>query len=167
MWSVTSRDYARWHQETWGNKPPNDALVGCADWNIDGWSRSAEDHFTLTNSSSDENTIDELLENVETRGIPFLDRMSSWERAAEQFLSEQSMFDRAADFYLIADNRVAAREALLEGIRTFEVEGRPDNGGELPVLKQRIEQLFPTSAPTTDTQIGIGERLAAPPSHTT
>ena len=142
MWSVSSRTFSQWHEATWGEKPANDSVAGCADWNISGWTPSAgEDHLTLTNADSDNAVIAELLGNIEKRGIPFLDRFSSWERAAEQLVSKNWMYDRAADFYLIADNLPSAKATLLKGIQTFEVDGRKDQFRQLPRLKKRLGKL--------------------------
>ena len=95
----------------------------------------------MTNADSDNAVIAELLGNIEKRGIPFLDRFSSWERAAEQLVSKNWMYDRAGDFYLIADNLPSAKATLLHGIQTFEVDGRKDQFRQLPRLKKRLGKL--------------------------
>jgi hypothetical protein len=48
------------------------------------------------------------------------------------------MYDRTADFLLIAGRPEEAHATIHEGIRTFEIEGRKDTVGELPRLKRRL-----------------------------
>jgi hypothetical protein len=83
-----------------------------------------------------------FLENCDGVGFPFLERISSWEGAAEQLCAERWHFDRASDFRLIAGHRESARAMILEGINTFEQAGRVDNFGELPRLRERLDRYF-------------------------
>lgn len=149
MWSVSSRKYSRWHEATWGEKPANDSVAGCAEWNIPNWTRSTHDdhHLTLTNTSADNAVIAQLLDNIEKCGIPYVDRFSAWEPAAEQLVSKGWMYDRAADFYLIAGNQPRANAILLEGIKKVEAGGSKSLVGELTTLQDRLDHLAQDQPP--------------------
>ncbi|HEX7968762.1 MAG TPA: hypothetical protein VF502_11120 [Stellaceae bacterium] len=144
MWSASTPEYLEWHQGRWNDeKPRGDTLASLADWNIPGWSRApADPRCTLTNTPGDAAVMASLRADIERIGLPFLARVSTWEGAAERLRRERWMYDRAADFLLIAGRREEARATLLEGIHTFEVLGRPDTFQELPRLKRRLARYF-------------------------
>ena len=144
MWSANTPDYPEWHQAQWSEeKPPGDTLGSLADWNIPGWSRKpADPRYTLTNTAEDAAVLASFRTDIEGAGLRFLERISTWEGAAEQYRKERWMYDRAADFLLIAGRPEEAHATLLEGIHTFEVEGRKDTFGELPRLKRRLARYF-------------------------
>jgi len=143
MWGAGAPEYARWHEVQWGAGPPNDALGGLSDWNIPGWPRGADAHFELTNTSRDALEMRELRRAVEEVGLPFLDVISTWEGAAEHLRAQHSMYHRAVDFLLIAGQPARALVVLREGIRRYEVQGRPDQFADLPQLHARAARYFP------------------------
>jgi hypothetical protein len=147
MWEARAPGYLRWHEAEWGTPAPNDGLGGLAEWNIPGWPRGHA-HFELTNSAQDETEMLELLRAIDTAGLPFLDAISTWEGAAEHLRTQRSRYDRAADFLIIAELRDRALATLQEGIRSFEVEGRPDHFNELPRIRARLSRYFPGVGPT-------------------
>lgn len=142
MWGASSKRYRAWYKEQWGELPDNDALGGCADWNIPGWDRACCEHFNLRGKMCDELEIRCLIENIESVGLPYLDRISSLEGAANELVAGIWMFDKAADFLLMAGNKQRAREALELGIQRFSDEGVVDNFEELPRLKERLIRYF-------------------------
>jgi hypothetical protein len=101
MWAVNSPEYSKWYQKEWGQKPANNALGGCADWNIPGWTRDPTVHFRLDNSSKDLNEVDCLIENSLQAGIPYLDTISNWRGAAESLIASGPPYSKAADFLMI------------------------------------------------------------------
>ena len=127
--------------------PSNDALGGCAEWNIPGWSR---DHYRapLTNNPvTDSVVMQELLNNIESCGLPFMDRISTWTGAAEHLLVDVPPWhSRAADLFLMAGEAERAA-ALLEGIHQFKDLGRPDQSipPEREGLEQRLKMFFDMS----------------------
>jgi hypothetical protein len=124
-------------------KPRGDTLASLADWNIPGWSRAAADpRYTLTNTPEDAAVMASFRADIERHGLPFLARVSTWEGAAELLRKDRWMYDRAADFLLIAGCTEEARATLLEGINTFEAMGRADAFNELPRLKRRLARYF-------------------------
>ena len=147
-WGVTSREYSRWYAAEWGTKPVNNALGGSADWNIPGWNRGVGQHFHLNGTATDLAEMTCLRENTEAPGIPYLDRISDFSLAAEEHLKQRWMFDVAADFFMIAGENQRARDALYEGIKTFEGDKRPDNFQELPRIKLRLQKYFGIDADT-------------------
>jgi hypothetical protein len=65
-----------------------------------------------------------------------------WRGAAECLINERWMYDKAADFLLIAGDGDEAKRAILRGIEDYEVHARVDNFGELPRLKERLARYF-------------------------
>ncbi len=146
-WEASNAEYSRWHLRTWGSAANSDSLGGLVEWNIPGWSRSATDHFALSNAPSDARKWQQLRMDISNVGLPFLDRISTWTGAAAELRSKRWMFDRASDFLMIAGERESAREVLLEGLRTFTTEGRIDSFRELPRIRQRWERYFGDPSP--------------------
>lgn len=142
MWGSTSKDYAKWYEAQWGVPPANNALGGASDWNVAEWKRGPGKHFQLSGKPEDAAEMSEFLACVERAGLPYLDRISSWVGAAEELVAQKWMFDRAADFLLIAGEYAGAKEVLLEGIRTFTIDSRHDNFNELPLIEQRLQRYF-------------------------
>lgn len=138
-WGVHFQDYTAWLQSEWKEVPTLDS-IGAAEWNIPGWSRRADRHFSLTNAPTDAAEWREFLDDVDDAGLPYLERISSFRGAAEELVRQGWHFDLAADFLLLAGDRESALETAREGIRTFEAEGRADNFGELPRLRARVKR---------------------------
>jgi hypothetical protein len=145
MWAANAPAYSDWHKKEWPDqKAPGETLGSLADWNIPGWSRKpADPRRTLLNTVADFQTMAAFRADVENAGLPFLEKISTWEGAAEQCRKERWMYYRAADFLVLAGKREEAHAAILEGIRTFEAEGRPDILNEIPHLKRRLARYFP------------------------
>lgn len=122
-------------------KPPNDALVGLADWNIPGWSRGL-DHFNLNGTLSDYRELGVFLRHIEEVGLPFLHAMSSWTAAAERLISERWSFHRAADFFMVANRPDRASDALREGLRLYESGEYFDQSREIDKIKARLARYF-------------------------
>jgi hypothetical protein len=144
MWSANAPAYLEWHKKEWsGEEALGDTLGSLADWNIPGWScKPADPRRTLLNTEADAQTMAAFRGDIENVGLPFLERISTWEGAAEQWRKERWMYDRAADFLLLAGRRDEAQSTILEGIRAFESEGRHDTFDELPRLKRRLARYF-------------------------
>lgn len=144
MWSANAPAYLEWHKKEWSDeKALGDTLGSLADWNIPGWScKPADPPRTLLNTEADTQTMALFRADIENAGLPFLAKISTWEGAAEHYRKERWMYDRAADFLLIAGRRDEAQSTILEGIRAFEAEGRHDTFHELPRLKRRLARYF-------------------------
>lgn len=142
IWNVSAPAYRKWFEAEWGRATENDALGGASEWNIPGWTRGIG-HFHLTGGAGDESELRAFLHDVERAGLPFLERLSTWEGAADFCRASRWMYDRAADFLLIAGQPERARETLLEGARTFTAGGRYDALQELPRIRARLERYFP------------------------
>jgi hypothetical protein len=84
-----------------------------------------------------------LLQNTVETGIPYLDSVFSWTGAAQDLLRWRWHHDLASDFLLLAGAPDAAREALLTGLRRFEVEGMTGLRSEIPRVKARLQRFFP------------------------
>ncbi|KAA0543120.1 hypothetical protein FZW96_20995 [Bacillus sp. BGMRC 2118] len=142
MWSVTSNTYSKWYKEQWDTNPANKGIVGVAEWNIPGWSRSASNHFILTNSADDGNQMIELKRNIETIGIPFYEAIKDWNTAAE-YASKSIivLYDKVCDFYLLAGEPEKAKEVLEQGIKEIEHRGN-DQLMQLPEINKRLQKYF-------------------------
>jgi len=138
IWEVTSPAYARWYRAEWGGDDAPDAVASAMDWDVPGW--TGQLRRRLTGAPGDAEVMAGFLLDVERAGLPFLAKMSNWTAAAEQLRGKRWMFDRASDFLIIAGQPERAREVILEGIRNFEVDKRPDSLKELPRLKARLER---------------------------
>lgn len=142
MWGVHSSAYSKWYKDEWGEKPVNNALGGCADWNIPGWTRGVSEHFNLRNAKADSSEIETLTRNVQQAGFPYLERISSWQGAAEDLLASKWMYCKAADFLLIAGEKQRAKEAVLEGIQNSKPGGPNEQFDELADLERRLKRYF-------------------------
>jgi hypothetical protein len=144
MWSVRSLSYPKWYAETWGEPTSWDLMADSADWNIPGWARGpAAQRFQLRNIAEDAREMAEFRESFLGAGLDYLERVSTWEGAAEALRVHRWGFDRAADFLMIAGQRERAREVLLEGLDTFVRQGRQDALNEVPGLRARLARYFP------------------------
>jgi hypothetical protein len=70
-----------------------------------------------------------------------LDKLSTWQGAAEDLLRWRWHYARAADFFMIDGKKQRAIEAINAGITNFTAIGRADPFTELPTLKERLQEL--------------------------
>jgi len=142
FWSsfgTQSSYYVLWHKKKWGMKPVNNALTGCADWDVEGWSDSIPEKLLIQNTISDQEVMSLWLRTFESAGRGYLDRIADWEGAADQLLSERRFWTKASNFFLIADQEEKAWKALESGIYDIQENGRADNYQELPVMRERLK----------------------------
>jgi hypothetical protein len=144
MWSAAAPAYLEWHKKEWSDeKALADTLGSLADWNIPGWScKPADPRRTLLNTEADAHAMTSFRADIENAGLPFLEKLSTWEGAAEQCRKDRWMYYRAADFLILAGKFDEAQSTIVEGIRAFEAEGLPDRFDELPRLKRRLARYF-------------------------
>jgi hypothetical protein len=143
MWSATSLAYPTWYAERWGEEPAHGVLGDSADWNIPGWCRGpAAARIHLSNTAEDAREMTEFRDAVLGAGLSWLDRMSTWEGAAEARRASRRSFGPAADYLMIAGQPERARAILLEGIDNYTRQGRSDHYEELPGLRGRLERYF-------------------------
>lgn len=142
MWGITSKEYTKWYKEQWGNKPINNGIVGAAEWNIPGWTRDVTKHFTLTNSKSDEEEFDELINNIINIAIPYYEKISNWNIAAE-YASQETiiLYHKVCDFYLISGQKEKAKKILELGIKEIQ-QRKHDQLMLLPQIQKRLEKYF-------------------------
>ncbi len=142
VWGARAPAYKKWHHEKFGvvlrMTHSEGSRIGTS-----LWSRLFSDQATLTNNrESDQAVLDQLLRDICDCGLPFLDRISTWEGAAERPVEEGWMYDRAADFLLIAGDPKRSQEILQIGVQQFTILGRSDNLDELPRLEARLNLFF-------------------------
>jgi len=83
-----------------------------------------------------------LLDNCVRVGIPFLDSISSYDKAAERYATEKDWV-AATDNFLLAGDRDRARETLLKGMREYALQGTEwDRTRKLPQLQLRQTKFF-------------------------
>src|SRR5258708_36661723 len=116
MWSANAPEYLEWCRKQWSDeKPSGDTLGDLADWNIPGWSRGpAGPRYTLTNAAEDAAVSASFRSDIEGAELPWLERVSTWEGAAEHFRKQRWRYDKAADFLLIAGRLEEAHAMILE-----------------------------------------------------
>lgn len=138
MWDVSSNEYGKWYEQTWGTQlaKANNVVVASADWNIPNWLEGNEEHFTLYNKKSDKKEFSKFVQNVINIGIPHYEQIMDWNTAAEMALNEEDVFyERVCDFYLMANEKKKAKDVL-----TYSLERATDENYE--DLKQRMDKYF-------------------------
>jgi hypothetical protein len=141
--SVWSPFYNKWLRRQ--ERPiSSGCLRGCAHWNVPGWQRSATDwsgaegiDIDFTDPVARYAVIDQWKNKCEQAGLPFLERLSSWEGAAEDLLSSGEHYDQAADFFLIGGNTGRAIEALEKGIQFLQKQDFSWSEKAHPILVEK------------------------------
>jgi hypothetical protein len=146
MWSATSLVYPAWHAEQWGKPPAHGIMGDSADWNIPGWgSVLPAAKVRLSNAAEDVREMAAFLDAVLGAGLRWLERVSTWEGAAEARRASGHGFGQAADYFMLAGQPERARESLLEGIDTYARHPHNDWFREADGLRLRLERYFPDS----------------------
>lgn len=146
-YSVSSKEYSRWHKAEFGTEDTNDHLSSEMDWNIKGMAFPVIDniqelHFQIIAESHREKVLGILKENVINVGIPYLDRLSNWENAAHDLVDKDWFHDKAADFFLIASNKEKARWALQQGLDYWDRHPKASFPESKDELHKRIVKYF-------------------------
>ncbi len=115
--SVTSPKYSQWYLLEYNRKPSNNALAGEMYWNLEGWKHPRPD---IASEKNRKKKMQLLLEDILSIGLPFLEKYSDWENAADLLLEKNWLHDKACDFYLIAGKRSKAQKALNKGLKYWE-----------------------------------------------
>src|SRR5260370_35349401 len=115
-----------WYWKQWRDEKASGDTLGDIDgWNIPGWSREpAGPRYTLTNTAEDAAVSASFRSDIEDAGLPWLERISTWEAAAEHFRKQRWRHDKAADFLLIAGCLEEEHAMILPGIPHVEGTGR-------------------------------------------
>ena len=137
QWSVRSSEYSSWYKKRWGVPPASSGIAGAMEWNIPEWSRTSNNRFLLTNSPSDVEVLEELVENSVQHGVNFLKAISSWEGAASWVHGERLRYDLAVDLLLLAGLPNQAATVLHDGLSEFCDKDRPDQLGQVEALNAR------------------------------
>lgn len=144
MWSATSLAYPAWHAERWGKPPAHGIMGDSADWNIPGWrSVVPAAKVRLSNTAEDVREMAAFLDAVLGAGLTWLERVSTWEGAAEARRASGHGFGHAADYFMLAGQPGRARETLLEGIDSYSQHPGNDWFKEADGLRLRLAQYFP------------------------
>jgi len=153
---VTSREYARWYQEMWGEPPPSDSIWAGNEWNIPNWPRKTKKKrfglfassgkglpkdFHLTNSEEDKEEMMVLRAAIEGPALEHLDRVTSWEGAAQ---GTWSLYHTriVGDLYMIAGDKAKARQVIEDGIQEFEASNDRNKEQFIADLKERRSRYF-------------------------
>ena len=141
-WLAQSTAYLEWHEQHFKTRPDNPNLGYEVDWNIPGWSPSSSDRACLHNDDNDAAIMQRLLDNCVRVGIPFLDSISSYEKAADRSVTEKDWV-AATDNFLLAGDRDHAQETLLKGMNEYSMRGDEwDRTRKLPQLQLRQTKFF-------------------------
>ena len=141
-WLAESTAYLEWHEQHFETRPDY-PMLGCEeDHNIPGWSTRFGDRACLHNDDNDAVVMQRLLDDCVRVGIPFLDSISSYEKAAEQRVKEKDWV-AATDYFLLAGERDRAGETLLKGISEISThDDEWDRTRKLPQLELRRTKFF-------------------------
>ncbi|CAH0289502.1 hypothetical protein SRABI04_04298 [Chryseobacterium sp. Bi04] len=144
---VSSNVYSKWHKEEFCEKPINDSLGGAMDWNIKGWEfpiidNKRELHFQIIDENERENVMTVLKKNFLNIGIPYLDRLSNWENAANEIVESECSHYKACDFFLIAGLRDKALWALEQGLDCWERKPKGSFPEDRDKIKIRLKKYF-------------------------
>ncbi|NQV27000.1 MAG: hypothetical protein HQ518_21835 [Rhodopirellula sp.] len=144
FWSafnVTSPAYNRWLKKQRREKFDG-YLGGCMDWNVPGW-RQADNHqlrFDYSDPDSRREVLSDWLAKCTSAGFSYLQKLSTWEGAAEDLLANEWHWNRAADFCLIAcrsDLAIAALERGIQFLATMEFSYSEKSHPTLVTKKKR------------------------------
>ena len=130
-WSIESPTYRAWYQKTWGKKSNQGSTVfALIDNGIPGWrdireprqpqrlqrylrrSKKMPISHTLVNGPADEIVMGMLQTAFTTVGIPYLEKMSAWDAAAEYYKDTMGYWPHVCDLYMIAGEDDKARRFL-------------------------------------------------------
>ena len=136
---IESPTYRAWYEKTWAKKSNLGSTVfALIDNGIPGWRDIREPeqprrlrHFfrsrktmpishTLRNRPADEIVMGMLQNAFTTVGIPFLEKMSSWEAAAEYYKDNMGYWPHVCDLYMIAGQEDKARHFLEQCLETAQ-----------------------------------------------
>jgi hypothetical protein len=138
--AVYSKKYAKWHLLEYGEKIVNECVASEMYWNLRGWKHPRTDVAHIENLEKD---MGELLEDTLSVGLPFLEKFSDWENAANRFVELRQFHEKACDFYLIAGNKEKAHWTLTEALKCWEkYPKRTFFVGEKEAIKLRFSKHF-------------------------
>ncbi len=138
--TVGSNIYSKWHLSEYGKKVNNDCLASEMYWNLRGWKYTKPDVAHIKNL---EKEMRELLEDTLSVGLPFLEKYSDWENAANRFVKQKWLHEKACDFYLIVGNKEKAYWVLTEALKCWnQYPKRTFFGGEKEAIKLRFSKHF-------------------------
>lgn len=137
--SVRSAFYNKWHQNNFGDRPPNDALASELYMNLKGWMHAKPN---VAHAERVEIEMLKLMEDILDRGLPFLEKYSDWENAAQRLVKGRWMWAKACDFYVIAGNREKARETLELAERNWKERPKSFFLGEKEDVETRFQKFF-------------------------
>lgn len=127
MWAVESNGYGKWHVLRYGEKPVNVAIA----------STYFPHHFELRDTTDPVELRVEFMRQVVEEGLAFFASISSYADAAKVLRAGRLQWDKAIDFYLLADEQELARETAAEALATLAEKPSQIVGMELQVSKRR------------------------------
>lgn len=144
VFSITSKEYAKWHKTTFGNQPLNDHLFIAMDWNIPNWKfpmtgNHQHSHFELIEEAHRENVLAILKSNILELGIPFLDHFSNWETAARNLLTKNTEHHKASDFFQLAGHQEESLSALKQGLIYWKQHPNASSPDDLEEIHKRLK----------------------------
>lgn len=122
-WAVRSKTFRSWYQTIWSKAPSDDYFVVTNDWLIPCWPRSAGGFSIHNDTTRDTQEMKVLTEAFVTVGIPFLNRYSTPQSAAEFWLQRKARMDRPIDLLVMSNQKERARqlyERLIAEARSFD-----------------------------------------------
>lgn len=150
--SVESREYGRWYERTWGAPPYGPEIWAAGEWGIPNWPRRPSSisrkkilltQFLLTNSAEDKAQMIILRKALEGPALEQLDRVSSYEGAAQARLDNSFReYPIACDLFMIAGNTEKAKKTIEDGIKKAAKANISDTAEIIAELVERGTKYF-------------------------
>jgi len=129
IFSVRSHKYAKWHKRQYGYDPMNDFIISNYDSHFKSWkSKYRSTQYDLAKFDNIH-----LMKDIRSKmlriGIPILDEVSDWERAADYMVAREQFgyISKIFDFYVIADKIKEAKNSLTLAETCFsKIENVPE-----------------------------------------
>lgn len=130
------------YEAKWGKHPESTIIAGSQDWLLQGWPRSSLGFRVPEEPDGCAREMQEFVEAAKLVGIPFLNSITSFEKAAEFWLERNANVELCADLLVLAGQSPRARR-LLEASLT-EIEQRNYSGKTVThaYFKQIHSRLF-------------------------
>tara|TARA_B100001245_G_C22745061_1_gene361066 strand:- start:63 stop:734 length:672 start_codon:yes stop_codon:yes gene_type:complete len=126
--TVTLKNYKKWHLSEYGEQPMNDVLESHAANYINSWNKELFDNDDYNLAKDDNSRIVQLLnENIANYGLPFLERLSNYESAVEHLMKSERFYlaPKMIDICIIKEDFQTAND-VLSWFRNYERTGKSE-----------------------------------------
>ena len=139
--NVASPAYNKWLRQH-AREGFDGYLGGCTDWNIPGWPVESDNSvsFDFTRPDRRPAVLEDWFHRCVSVGIPYLNKLSSWEGLATELLRWKWQWDRAADYFVMSGDTKMAIQALEKGIEILAAQEFPYPEDAHPILGKKKQR---------------------------